>query len=101
MPVITLFFLLYGYMYSLHNGGENGTKNLGSAVFETVKTYHQVRMEELYSHPAWWKTKQYIFHAIMITLYLTKLSLHMGKRTLLPIVGIAATPTLPFLKILA
>ena len=81
-PFIALFFSVYSYNHSAHNGGADNITITGSAIFRTVQTYNPTRMEELYSHPAWWRMKLYIFHMIMITLYLIKLTLNSGKRML-------------------
>ena len=93
--------MFYGYAYEIYSGGEKGTTNIGRIVSDLVWIYYQTRAIELYSHPAWWKLKEYMFHFIMVPAYLANLCIHLIRRSLLPLIGASLTPLLPLLKVTA
>ena len=101
MSIFTVSCLHHNYAYSNFDEGIGGEKTRSTILAVTNKIYYQTRMEELYSHPAWWRVKHSLFHSTMIALYAYDLMSNAMKRFLIPLIFTMATPLMPIFKAIA
>ena len=94
-PIFAAFCAFFEYFRPTHSAKMSNPEVSGQVFIDTMKIYYESRMDELYSHFAWWKVKQLIFHAIMISRYFHHLVINLGRNIIVPAIVTLAAPLIP------